>query len=121
MSEKVIGLCQRCTEQIEWRKKYRKYKPLTTPATCRDCKEKTVVYAYHVLCEPCRKKKDVCAKCEKGEEIINEDEPSIGEQQRLEQHISEHLKLFRERTRRTIMRKIEKGEMEGLKAMFIRS
>lgn len=26
------GLCSRCTEIIEWRKKYRKYKMLTTPA-----------------------------------------------------------------------------------------
>lgn len=27
------GLCRRCSEQIEWRKKYRKYKPLTKPGT----------------------------------------------------------------------------------------
>ena len=25
----VYGLCQRCTDVIMWRKKYRKYKPLT--------------------------------------------------------------------------------------------
>ena len=26
------GLCGRCHEKIEWRKKYRKYKPLKAPA-----------------------------------------------------------------------------------------
>jgi hypothetical protein len=26
----VYGLCQRCTDVILWRKKYKKYKPLTT-------------------------------------------------------------------------------------------
>jgi hypothetical protein len=25
------GLCEKCHEKIEWRKKYRKYKPLTQP------------------------------------------------------------------------------------------
>jgi hypothetical protein len=25
------GVCNRCYEQIEWRKKFRKYKPLTQP------------------------------------------------------------------------------------------
>jgi hypothetical protein len=27
----VYGLCDRCTEVILWRKKYKKYKPLTAP------------------------------------------------------------------------------------------
>jgi hypothetical protein len=27
------GLCRTCTEQIEWRKRYRKYKPMTQPAS----------------------------------------------------------------------------------------
>lgn len=27
----VYGLCKRCTEVILWRKKFRKYKPLTAP------------------------------------------------------------------------------------------
>jgi Uncharacterized conserved protein (DUF2039) len=26
-----VGLCRRCTEQIEWRKKYRKYRPIHKP------------------------------------------------------------------------------------------
>ena len=27
----IVGLCRRCSEIVEWRKKYRKYKPLTAP------------------------------------------------------------------------------------------
>ena len=27
----ISGLCQHCKDVVEWRKQYRKYKPLTTP------------------------------------------------------------------------------------------
>ena len=30
-SLEVYAVCSRCKEQIEWRIKYKKYKPLTTP------------------------------------------------------------------------------------------
>ena len=30
-SVSLNGLCGRCREKIEWKKKYDKYKPLTTP------------------------------------------------------------------------------------------
>ncbi|CAK4243829.1 unnamed protein product [Aphanomyces euteiches] len=30
----IHGLCPHCHAQIVWRKKYRKYKPLTQPASC---------------------------------------------------------------------------------------
>ena len=36
------GLCRRCTDKIEWRKQYRKYKPLRKPAVCLWCSEKKV-------------------------------------------------------------------------------
>lgn len=55
----------------------------------------------------------MCAKCEKEEEVTNEGEPDKATQQRTEDQAREHLKLFRERTRRTILRKIENGEMEA--------
>lgn len=47
------GLCRRCHEKIEWRKKYRKYKPLTQPSTCNLCKRKNVTAAYHTICDGC--------------------------------------------------------------------
>lgn len=38
LSLPIRGLCEKCRKQIEWRKKYRKYKPLTQPATwCVAC------------------------------------------------------------------------------------
>lgn len=49
--------------QIEWRKKYRKYKPLRQPATCNGCHKKTVTAAYHKLCADCAKERRVCPFC----------------------------------------------------------
>ncbi|KAG5178452.1 hypothetical protein JKP88DRAFT_225426 [Tribonema minus] len=57
------GLCKSCWDKVEWRKKYRKYRPLTQPATCRDCSQRTVTAAYHKICQPCAKAKGVCAFC----------------------------------------------------------
>jgi Uncharacterized conserved protein (DUF2039) len=47
------GLCGTCWRQIEWRKKYRKYKPLKTARKCNSCREPTVIHAYHVICFTC--------------------------------------------------------------------
>ena len=106
MEQPITGLCQRCTEQIEWRKQYRKYKPLKTPATCRECRQKTVVAAYHNLCKPCADAKGVCAKCCGEEEIVNVEQPDRSVE------IDAKMKTFKERTKRTILRKLEKGEIE---------
>jgi hypothetical protein len=57
------GLCRRCFEKIEWRKKYRKYKPLSAPAICNECHQRTVKRAYHTLCDSCAGGRGVCAKC----------------------------------------------------------
>jgi hypothetical protein len=35
-------VCSKCREKAQWRFKYDKYRPLRTPASCRDCKGKTV-------------------------------------------------------------------------------
>ena len=50
-------------KQVEWRKQYRKYKPLRQPATCNDCHQKTVTAAYHKICPPCARERRVCAFC----------------------------------------------------------
>mmetsp|Transcript_22146 Transcript_22146/g.61636 ORF Transcript_22146/g.61636 Transcript_22146/m.61636 type:complete len:141 (+) Transcript_22146:146-568(+) len=57
-TEKILGLknihvCQRCSDKIEWRKKYRKYKPRTQPGTCNECRRRNVKAAYHTICEKC--------------------------------------------------------------------
>ncbi|CAM9591901.1 unnamed protein product, partial [Ascophyllum nodosum] len=57
------GLCAACHDKVEWRKQYRKYKPLRQPATCNDCHQKTVTAAYHKICPPCARERRVCAFC----------------------------------------------------------
>lgn len=46
-------VCQRCKDKLEWRKKYRKYKPRTQPGSCNICKQKRVLAAYHTICRKC--------------------------------------------------------------------
>ncbi|KAG6777591.1 hypothetical protein POTOM_017416 [Populus tomentosa] len=46
----ITGVCQRCKEQIDWKRRYGKYKPLTEPAKCQKCSKRTVRQAYHNLC-----------------------------------------------------------------------
>jgi hypothetical protein len=57
------GLCNRCEQQIEWRKTYRKYKPLKEPNRCAACEQTNVMRAYHILCDSCSRGRGVCAKC----------------------------------------------------------
>jgi hypothetical protein len=57
------GVCDRCREKVQWKFKYGKYKPLTKPATCQNCKNKTVAKAYRSYCDPCASSKHACASC----------------------------------------------------------
>ena len=59
----ICGLCPACHEQIEWRKRFRKYKPLTVPKKCVECGQKTIKDAYHVICRSCAAKGSKCEKC----------------------------------------------------------
>lgn len=56
-------LCPACVAVIEWRKKYRKYKPLTVVKKCTVCGEKKIKDAYHVICGGCVGKLGKCGKC----------------------------------------------------------
>lgn len=56
-------LCPTCVKVIEWRKQYRKYKPLTVPKKCISCGEKRIKAAYHCKCDACASVGNVCAKC----------------------------------------------------------
>jgi len=61
----IDNVCRRCKDKLEWRKKYRKYKPLTQPSTCNGCKKKNIRAAYHTKCSSCRQAggKDLCGIC----------------------------------------------------------
>lgn len=57
------GVCVRCRDVLEWRKKFRKYKPLKEPRRCTRCGNKTVKDAYHAVCRDCAEREGVCGKC----------------------------------------------------------
>jgi Uncharacterized conserved protein (DUF2039) len=48
-----VHVCRRCHDKIEWRKQYRKYKPLTQPSKCNHCEKRNVLAAYHTICTKC--------------------------------------------------------------------
>lgn len=39
---KIAEVCERCKKIIDWKRQYRKYKPLTQPKSCNLCHQKTV-------------------------------------------------------------------------------
>jgi len=103
----IEGLCKRCSEIIEWKKDYRKYKPLTTPRRCDTCNEKRITRAYHVLCQRCATEKNVCAKCRQNSLIVREFGMSLKEKEE-EKQMELQLKEMTERERRTYFRSLEK-------------
>lgn len=86
LSTPNVGLCKRCHDIIEWKKAYRKYKPLTQPRRCNVCQQKTITLAYHVICDACAKKQKKCAKCcESYDDKLVGDEQLADEIQSLEE------------------------------------
>jgi hypothetical protein len=100
----VQGLCRRCHDQIEWRKRYRKYKPLTVARRCSKCQEKTVGRAYHNVCDKCARDLKICAKCSAATGIV---EPIVTrqEQSAADQALLKRVDSMSERKRRAFLRK----------------
>lgn len=69
LSSPINNLCPTCTRVIQWRKQFRKYKPLSVPKRCCRCDGKAVKDAYHVICNGCAGKGNVCAKCLESREL----------------------------------------------------
>jgi len=109
----IVGLCQRCHDQIEWKKKYRKYKPLSAPSKCAWCLQKTVKAAYHTVCAPCASAKNVCEKCLKQEEILPPSHLTHEQEEAERRKLEEALSQLRERERRKILREAAKGDGGG--------
>jgi len=109
----VVNCCPRCTDQIQWKIKYGKYKPLTAPSKCVDCLQKVVKHAYHIRCGDCVKKSGKCAKCgSDSEEWVATPGPTPQEIAREEQEQQMELKALPERRRRTFLRQLERGDTE---------
>jgi len=108
----VCEVWERCKAQIEWKIKYKKYKPLSQAKTCIKCGNRTVKKAYHVACKDCSKKEKICAKCLKSaaEVAIEPPEPTPEEQLQLKVEMDRLIKSLPERKRRTFMRFMKKGK-----------
>ncbi|XP_013195419.2 uncharacterized protein C9orf85 homolog [Amyelois transitella] len=102
-SLEITGVCKRCKDIIDWKIKYKKYKPLTAPRKCVGCEQKAIKYAYHLLCTKCVTEKNVCAKCCKPVEIEEKDVTTQGDTD-----IQQLLKGLPERKRRSLLRYINK-------------
>lgn len=110
-SIQVSNVCQRCKEIIEWKIKYKKYKPLTQPKKCVKCEQKNVKQAYHVMCTECGKKYGSCTKCCQSKDVVV---PKIEETEDvLDDELQNVLKSLPERKRRTFMRYLNKKKDEG--------
>jgi len=71
----ISGCCDKCTKVIQWKIKYKKYKPLTQPRRCVRCQGKTVLNAYNIICTPCVKSNNVCGKCTEPLPAADESKP----------------------------------------------
>ncbi|CAK1548549.1 unnamed protein product [Leptosia nina] len=108
----VSGVCTRCKEIIEWKIKYKKYKPLAAPRKCVGCDQKTVRQAYHIFCNKCSTEKRVCAKCCKSSEETSIVPEIQQEQPAQDKDLQAMMKNLPERKRRTILRYLKKQEGE---------
>ncbi|CAH1756770.1 418_t:CDS:2 [Entrophospora sp. SA101] len=115
----IDGLCKRCKDIVEWKKKYKKYKTLTVAKKCVNCNEKNVKEAYHVLCSKCASGKNVCAKCQESNEIIKSGIKSDKELLREQQEHEKFLSKLSERQKRSYLRKLERGETFSLQNIQI--
>lgn len=109
ISTEVDGVCARCKDIIDWRIRYKKYKPLSQPKTCVSCKEKTVKKAYYVYCVPCSMSSQKCAKCGEKKEVVIKPSPSAAKQASEQREVQFELELLPERKRRALLRYKEGG------------
>ncbi|XP_014522863.1 uncharacterized protein C9orf85 homolog [Vigna radiata var. radiata] len=107
----ITGVCPRCKEQIEWKRRYGKYKPLLQPAKCQRCSKRNVRQAYHNLCFGCAKEHGICAKCCcSRKQIVGRDLSEVEAEQKM---LDEAIKNSRERERRTLLRAMNKGKSKN--------
>ncbi|KAF3444901.1 hypothetical protein FNV43_RR14594 [Rhamnella rubrinervis] len=104
----ITGVCPRCKEQIDWKRRYGKYKSLTEPAKCQRCSKRAVRQAYHNLCGGCAKEQKVCAKCcTRVDRVVGRDSSEVEAEQKM---LEEAINNARERDRRTLLRTMNKGK-----------
>ena len=105
----VHGVCQRCKEIIDWKIKYKKYKPLTAPKTCNKCHQKAITQAYRTICRNCASTLKVCEKCGESKTVIPKTVLTPQERMKEEAEIERELKDLPERKRRSVLRYMAKA------------
>ncbi|XXQ30127.1 hypothetical protein PBTT_00582 [Plasmodiophora brassicae] len=111
MAIPIRGVCARCYDIIEWKKTFRKYKPLQKARRCDSCRADSVTAAYMVICDPCGKRLQCCTKCKsKFSETCRLKETEC-ETAATPDEIEKALAGFKERRRRAMTRAIENGSM----------
>ncbi|KAL6614464.1 hypothetical protein ACP70R_036734 [Stipagrostis hirtigluma subsp. patula] len=104
----ITGVCQRCRDQIDWKRRYGKYKPIVEPAKCQKCGKRAVRQAYHNVCRGCSKDLGICAKCcTRVNELVGRD---ANEEESERKTLEEAIRGARERERRTLLRMMNKGK-----------
>jgi len=104
----ITGVCQRCRDQIDWKRRYGKYKPIVEPAKCQKCGKRAVRQAYHNVCRDCSKDLGICAKCcTRVNELVGRD---ANEEDSERKALEEAIRGARERERRTLLRIMNKGK-----------
>lgn len=113
----ITNCCARCTDILEWKIKYGKYKPLSAPGKCVKCGEKRVKFAYNVLCAVCVKTDGACAKCGQRGSAGASLRPAVAgssaeERARDDAEFEREIKRLPERRRRAFKRQLLKRETE---------
>lgn len=109
-------LCSKCLNILEWKIKFRKYKPLSTPSKCKICELKTVYKGHREACDKCCIEIKICSKClDKCEEYARPTRSSkvLRDKNKMNNKKStfdEIVSSLKEKHKRTVNRKIESGE-----------
>ncbi|GJN17590.1 hypothetical protein PR202_gb04669 [Eleusine coracana subsp. coracana] len=107
----ITGVCQRCRDQIDWKRRYGKYKPIVEPTKCQKCSKRNVRQAYHNVCRDCSKNLGICAKCcTCVNNLVGRD---VNEEESERKALDEAIRGARERERRTLLRIMNKNKGKG--------
>ena len=109
------NLCSHCYDKVEWKKKYRKYKPLLKSRKCNRCHELKVNRAYHTICDDCSVRDNVCAWCtadRSSVRIVKGKNERAELKAAAEAELENSIAVVSERQRRTLQRKRERGTLE---------
>ena len=120
LSLPVGGVCQRCYDQLMWRKMFRKFKPRTVFGKCNHCAKKNVRNSYCNICRDCSTAANCCAKCGEKKMVVGY-EMTAQEQISAQQKRAYEMQFMRERERRRIKREEARANDKRLQRQLRRA